>query len=718
MPSNTHLSLPSDDGDTRRHVPSSTVSSSGQHAIRFTEPRRDEAVRREKWWGINLSRRKGYRKREWWFASTAIPLLAATFGPLANVLSISALVTNWRMHLQVNGKIVAEPYGVPFKDPEWCYWINAASLICGFIGNFFLLMNFTQRIRYLISLPATIVLWYIATGMLTAITICMEIYKPPKQPLEVYTQGYWYAVMAATLYFVCSMLLMINMVGFWRGFYPETFTLTEPQRMLIVQTMLFFLWLAGGGAIFSHLETSDGQEGWSFVNALYFCDVTILTVGYGDLVPTNDITRGLVFPYSVGGIIMLGLVISSIYKFATDLGNDKVIKKHINKVRSRTLERTVTSSIELQHRELGVGGPQTNPRLTISGPMNPIKRTIAPRSSSSKEKQTSTGQKRPRLRRVVPLHPIAWPRKPRLLLLREEKDRFDAMRSIQRSTTRFKRHSALMLSICAFGILWAVGAIAFWQAEKETQGMTYFQALYFCYVSLLTIGYGDLAPKSTAGRAFFVVWSLVAVPTMTLLVSALGDTFIAGFSKASNRIADFTVLPQFGIWRSIVDNNPWLQRWLGRKEERRERRERKRKAKEGMPVGPAEEATADESRDIVVDGSLSLETLANERSVEAIFARHLPTTIKRVADDLKSGEPKYYTYEEWVGFTRLIRFTVEGTHEQNEESLVEWDWIGEDSPMMGEDGEAGFVLDRLLESLGRLLRKRDESERAEEVEGE
>ena len=75
------------------------------------------------------------------------------------------------------------------------------------------------------------------------------------------------------------------------------------------------------------------------------------------------------------------------------------------------------------------------------------------------------------------------------------------------------------MSVCAFSILWCVGAVVFWQAEKDEQGMTYFQAVYFSYVALLTIGYGDLAPKSNAGRAFFVVWSLVAVPTMTILIS-------------------------------------------------------------------------------------------------------------------------------------------------------------------------------------------------------
>jgi len=264
---------------------------------------------------------------DWWFASTAIPLLAATLGPLANVTSIAALVTYWRMCLveDVSAKdaqqclytdgsqLGQDLTGRPFKDPTWCYWLNVASLIAGFGGNGFLLCNFTKRIRYIIALPATIVLWYIATGILIAITIGMEVYVPPARPQQIYTQGFWYAVISACMYMICSMLLMINMLGYFLGHYPQHFTLTESQRTLILQTMLFFFWLAGGGILFSRVETLYGQgtQPWNYVNALYFSDVTILTVGFGDLYPTSDIGRGLVFPYSVGGIIMLGLMVSS-----------------------------------------------------------------------------------------------------------------------------------------------------------------------------------------------------------------------------------------------------------------------------------------------------------------------------------------------------------------------------------------------------------------------
>lgn len=84
--------------------------------------------------------------QDWWFASTAIPLLAATIGPLANVMSIAAIITSWRVRYD-EGHQGQDDHSVGFPDPRWCIALNAASLICGFAGNFFLLFNFTRRIR-------------------------------------------------------------------------------------------------------------------------------------------------------------------------------------------------------------------------------------------------------------------------------------------------------------------------------------------------------------------------------------------------------------------------------------------------------------------------------------------------------------------------------------------------------------------------------------------
>jgi potassium channel subfamily K len=165
-------------------------------------------------------------------------------------------------------------------------------LICGFLGNLFLLFNFTQRIRYIIALPATIFFWYIASFVLIGITASMQIYAPPIRPDQTYTQGFWYAIAAAVLYLVCSMLLMVNMLGYFLGHYPDSFALSDSQRTLILQTMVFFIWLAGGAAMFTKIEGNAGATSWNFADSMYFCDVTLLTVGFGDLYPTTNLGRG------------------------------------------------------------------------------------------------------------------------------------------------------------------------------------------------------------------------------------------------------------------------------------------------------------------------------------------------------------------------------------------------------------------------------------------
>jgi hypothetical protein len=52
----------------------------------------------------------------WWYASTGIPLVAGTFGPMANAFSVCALVENWRVRIPPGG---TEEHGIDIKDPEW-----------------------------------------------------------------------------------------------------------------------------------------------------------------------------------------------------------------------------------------------------------------------------------------------------------------------------------------------------------------------------------------------------------------------------------------------------------------------------------------------------------------------------------------------------------------------------------------------------------------------
>ena len=577
----------------------------------------------------------------------------------------------------------------------------------------------------------------LTNSQLIGLVAAMAVHTPPVKPGETYSQGFWHAVLAACLYMIGSMMLMINMLGYFLGHYPQHFELDDDQRTLILQTMMFFCWLAGGAGVFA--KVCD----WSYADALYFCDATILTVGFGDFVANNSAGRGLVFPYAIFGIIFLGLMIKSIRKFAIGMSKDNIIRKHQVHARDQAASRSVTTEKELRDR-LGLP-PQreSNARKMSYFPRQSSAAAIAARRNSLEQYghfdvrgRTVTFHdnraRGPLLRKGTnrPNTPLKGdgsesddPQKrslagrarrgERLLLLKEEKDRFDAMRDIQESTHKFKRYYALSMSVVAFGILWCVGAVVFWYAERRIQNMTYFESLYFCYVSLLTIGYGDFSPQSNAGKPFFVVWSLIAVPTMTILISDMGETVIMAINHGTFTLADWTVLPKKGVVHDFLLKHPRLKGWL---ERRNESLQAKKRLEQGFvlqnpdePTEPNETYPSLPGLQLSGGGSERLQQIAEEPLTEHDLARKLAVAIRATANDMRLPHRKKYSYEEWVEFTRLIRFSSESPRQveedEEEEGLVEWDWIGENSPMLANVSESEWILDRLCESLNRYTRK-------------
>jgi potassium channel subfamily K len=89
----------------------------------------------------------------------------------------------------------------------------------------------------------------------------MHAYAAPLST-QAYSGGFWYGIAAASVYLILSILLTANLIGYVRGHYPQHFELSQDQRTLIVQTMLYFLWLAGGAGVYSRLE------GWKYVDAV------------------------------------------------------------------------------------------------------------------------------------------------------------------------------------------------------------------------------------------------------------------------------------------------------------------------------------------------------------------------------------------------------------------------------------------------------------------
>jgi hypothetical protein len=78
--------------------------------------------------------------------------------------------------------------------------------------------------------------------------------------------------------------------------YREMFKQAETRALLLLAALIISI-----GIIF-YMRV----EHWSFVNALYFCVVTLGTVGYGDLTPTTDFGKVFTTFYIIVGLSVIG----------------------------------------------------------------------------------------------------------------------------------------------------------------------------------------------------------------------------------------------------------------------------------------------------------------------------------------------------------------------------------------------------------------------------
>jgi voltage-gated potassium channel len=84
------------------------------------------------------------------------------------------------------------------------------------------------------------------------------------------------------------------------------------QRLLLLdvfrdhESRPVFYW--AGGMLLAGVLVYHFLEGWSYLDALYFCVVSLATVGYGDLTPTTPLAKIFTIIYLINGIgILLAL---------------------------------------------------------------------------------------------------------------------------------------------------------------------------------------------------------------------------------------------------------------------------------------------------------------------------------------------------------------------------------------------------------------------------
>ena len=78
----------------------------------------------------------------------------------------------------------------------------------------------------------------------------------------------------------------------------------------LIWTMIYLLLLAMDPAAFSGVEAANWQQGFSRI--AYYSFVTLTTLGYGDILPTNHVAEFFVYMEAIIGVFYMAIIVSSL----------------------------------------------------------------------------------------------------------------------------------------------------------------------------------------------------------------------------------------------------------------------------------------------------------------------------------------------------------------------------------------------------------------------
>jgi potassium channel subfamily K len=393
--------------------------------------------------------------------------------------------------------------------------------------------------------------------------------------------------------------------------------------------------------------------------------------GFGDFSPKTHLGRSLLFPMAVGGILFLGLIISSIRSLVIQGSSNKISIRMVEKARESAIAKldTEETSIALRPWQKHYIGKDVNTELG-----------------------------------------------------RREQE-FNLMRQVQKKSATDYHIMILALSFGTACFLWFGGAAIFQAAELNSEGWTYFESLYFTYVALLTIGYGDFYAQTNSAKPAFVFWSLIALPTLTVFIGSIGDAISDGVGNVT-------------LWLShhLPEGTGALRDLKGAAHKKKKgdggaHQQAKPAGFMSHPDGTDKSGDTeahpdhhDPSKDVIKQGGKHYKQL--------LIMKQMKQTIQH----LDATPPRKYTYSEWCWILKLL-----GQDESSEEhhrsphevkkaqnagelngqtfdhgqahagqpesdgTVVPWSWLGHKSPLMSGIDEPKWVLDRLMDALEREL---------------
>ncbi|SNX85403.1 related to TOK1 - Voltage-gated, outward-rectifying K+ channel protein of the plasma membrane [Melanopsichium pennsylvanicum] len=480
------------------------------------------------------------------------PIFSGLLAPFSIVLEVPGLTSKWYAKIDQDGIVQR------FIDNPPILTVGLAiSLGAAVVANGAIICRFLEVLRPRQSI-ALATAGFVLHDLINVVALATfgGIYGPKHDGLSL-SAAYW-MVCAST---ITSTLVTISLIADYvrtNDFRHAGSGLTQLQKGLVLAGMGLFLYLSLGSLIFVFVIKID------FITALYFSTATVLTVGFGDVVPTSPGGKVLVILYAPVGIVLVALVVSSARNTILETFQAALLARTKERRRRVAEKRAIQKEHKRQDRALrkivprtftfGSGGAaeagnnvaQSN---DFAEALARMEKQAAGRDHVQQDAHASGGAKASSVDHSnfsdhtgatkndheadASLVDKATAGNPDVqreisnlqhqLLAAKQRTEEDFRRFEERS-----RHEAfaaarmkLFLAASLAAAFWLLGAVAFTYAERWSYG----GAMWFCFIAMITIGYGDYHPSTQLGRAIFVIWGLLGVAVLTILLAVVQDAF-------------------------------------------------------------------------------------------------------------------------------------------------------------------------------------------------
>lgn len=291
-----------------------------------------------------------------------------------------------------------------------------------------------------------------------------------QNPEYIFSRGLWSCICGGVLVTISGFGFTID----WLLSYPYS-DLSLVLKALVLPSIMTFGYVIVGALMFMHLEN------WTYNESLIFCWTAVTTIGYGDIAPVSNPGRIFFLFYTAAGVSVVTYLLLSIRAvfsgksssiMKVNLMRVQSLRDYSHKQRQKWIDRQQRKQRQLQERNRSA------------------QQSISPVRNRSKRSWTDVS-----VNSSYPTVPLVRPRSysnasilsnyTSLSGLLGDKDRQILVQVIT--------HSGVLRMTVILLLSWFGGAALFCWLEED---WSYLDGIYFAFVTQLTIGFGDVVPRS------------------------------------------------------------------------------------------------------------------------------------------------------------------------------------------------------------------------------